>query len=52
MVTKTKTGEKPVVTNPYKLEGLCPVCGAHLAGWAEVFGEPHYCDPEWVKGKD
>ena len=27
--------------------GLCPVCGADTKVWKELFGEEHYCDPEW-----
>ena len=30
-------------------EELCPVCGADIKVWREVFGEDHYCDPEWEK---
>ncbi len=26
-----------------KKDKLCPVCGAHLANWLEMFGEEHYC---------
>lgn len=28
---------------------LCPVCGADVDVWQEMFGEVHYCDPAWGK---
>ncbi len=26
-----------------KIDELCPVCGAHLRNWEEVFAEKHEC---------
>lgn len=28
---------------------LCPVCGADKNVWLEIFGEEHYCKPEWKR---
>jgi len=34
-----------------KEDKLCPICGANLQVWFEMFREVHVCKPEWNKGR-
>ncbi len=34
---------------PKQVKGnLCPICGADMNAWQEIFGEAHYCNPLWA----